>query len=626
MRIKIGTKLTTGFMLVLLMLVALSLYSFNVNQKSLQKSVGNSSVFLAEEILNRIEQNIYLKVEVLQTHSKHILLQKTVLESNKEFEKLDSIKEYINEKEREWISAPTDEITPFMRELTGNDLANALREEFIQFYKKKYGYKVFEVVSIMNKYGANIAQTGKTLNYRQDDENWWQVAKEDGFYIGDVEYGEIIETHGIAIGARIDDKEGNLIGMMRAKVGVKEIIREAEIPLKKYETTGIKLITRNGRLIYKTRAFRFLEDVSEKDFFKKIKGGSDFFVTEEAGREKLFAYTRSKGYRDFEGHDWIFIVEHDTDEVLKSAFVLRNRIVIVSIILITISILISYFISRSIANPIKELTKVVERINTEKLDVEIDPKLIESKDEIGELAASFSRMAGNLKEAQEQLMRKEKLAAIGQLASGVGHELRNPIGVIGNSVYYLNMKLKDVDEKTKKHLDILQREVQRSNTIITDLLDFSRVKPPSLEKSDVNSLVKEALTGIKLPENITIESQFDKNLPKIPVDLEQIQRVFLNIVSNAFGAMPEGGKLEIKTGVKGDFIEIMFKDTGEGIAKENLKKIFEPLFTMKAKGIGLGLAIVKSIVDAHNGSIEVESEVGKGATFTVKLPAQGKED
>jgi len=231
-----------------------------------------------------------------------------------------------------------------------------------------------------------------------------------------------------------------------------------------------------------------------------------------------------------------------------------------------------------------------------------------------------------LKDAQEQLVRQEKLAVIGQLASGVGHELRNPIGVIGNSTYYLNMKLKDVDDKTKKHLDILQREVLRTNTIITDLLDFSRVKPPAFEEADLNNIVKETISTTEVPENITLETKLDEKLPRISVDADQIGRVIMNIASNAVGAMPEGGRLAIKTVVKKDFVEITFKDTGEGISKENLQKIFEPLFTTKAKGIGLGLAIVKGIVEGHKGEIEVESEVGKGSTFIIKLPAQSKRE
>jgi len=180
------------------------------------------------------------------------------------------------------------------------------------------------------------------------------------FAIGDIEYGGIIETHSITIGVSIDDKEGNFIGIMRAKIGAKEIIREAEISTKKYETTGIKLITKNGQLIYETRAFKFLEDVSGKEFFKKIKAGSGFFIAKEGGRERLFSYIHSKGYRGFKGHEWIFVVGHDTEEVLRPAFVLRNSMMGASLILITMAIITAFLMSRSITKPIQNYPKVLK--------------------------------------------------------------------------------------------------------------------------------------------------------------------------------------------------------------------------------------------------------------------------
>ena len=230
-----------------------------------------------------------------------------------------------------------------------------------------------------------------------------------------------------------------------------------------------------------------------------------------------------------------------------------------------------------------------------------------------------------LRDAQEELVRKEKLAIIGKLASGIGHELRNPIGVISNSIYYLNMKIKDPDVKVSKHLNIIQKEVERSNIIITDLLDFARTRPPSLEEVDICSIIKETLDNIKLPENIILEKNLDAELPRIQLDPYQIQRAFQNIILNAIQAMLEGGKLEIKTLTRGNLFEIIFKDTGVGISKDNLEKIFEPLFTTKAKGIGLGLSIVKDIVEKHKGKIEVESEVDVGTTLIIKLPFLMKE-
>ena len=264
-----------------------------------------------------------------------------------------------------------------------------------------------------------------------------------------------------------------------------------------------------------------------------------------------------------------------------------------------------------------EIISVVEvfhDITERKKDQE---KLKKHQEHLEELVEERTR---ELKEAQGKLIRKEKLAVIGQLAGSMGHELRNPLGVIGNSIYYLNMILKHPDEKVLKHLNILRREIKRSDNIVSDLLDFSRVQSSLLTKSNLNTLIKDTTAEIKMPEQINLETELDEKLPQIPLDPEKIKQVIHNMISNAIGAISGQGKLKIKTRGSDDFVEMIFHDSGEGIPQENLNKIFEPLFTSKAKGIGLGLPIVKNIIDHHNGKIEVESEVGKGTTFIIKLP------
>ncbi len=178
MRLRIGTKLTASFLLIILLMVALSLYLTSVSQKFLQQSVGESSMFLAEEILQRINHSIYRKIEALQSHSTEALVKEMVSESNRAFEKLHNIQEYINQEDKKWISAPKDQITPFMQGIISNTLSNDLRQHIVQFYERRYGYKVFEKIFVTNRFGANIAQTIKTADYRQDDEEWWQITRE----------------------------------------------------------------------------------------------------------------------------------------------------------------------------------------------------------------------------------------------------------------------------------------------------------------------------------------------------------------------------------------------------------------------------------------------------------------
>jgi signal transduction histidine kinase len=241
--------------------------------------------------------------------------------------------------------------------------------------------------------------------------------------------------------------------------------------------------------------------------------------------------------------------------------------------------------------------------------------------------AERKRAEKKLRNAQDELIRGEKLAILGQMAGGVGHELRNPLGAIKNAVYFLNMALEEPDPEIKETLDILENEVLTSERIISSLLGFARSKPPVRRKVRVKDCIQEALSRVIVPDKVDVVSQLDETLPTILVDPDQLLQVFGNILLNAIQAMPEGGKLVLGAEVQhASWMTISFSDTGVGIPKENLAKLFEPLFTTKAKGIGLGMAITKTLVEANGGAIEVHSEVGKGSTFTVKLPVLREEE
>jgi len=255
-------------------------------------------------------------------------------------------------------------------------------------------------------------------------------------------------------------------------------------------------------------------------------------------------------------------------------------------------------------------------------------ELIETERELQKLNGQLAEKIRELEEVQDKLLRAERLATIGQLGASVGHELRHPLSVISNSVYYLNMRLEDADEKLKKHLMIMEREIAATNKIINDLLSFTRGKKPTLRKVQVNTIVQDTLSRTTVPGEVAIVNRLGEGLPLLMADPGQIEQVFINMLSNAVQAMTSassvetasGGKLEITTRAEDGFVVTEFMDNGCGISKEDMKRLFEPLFTTKAKGIGLGLAVSKRIVEAHGGHIELESEAGKGTTFRVKLP------
>jgi PAS domain S-box-containing protein len=223
-------------------------------------------------------------------------------------------------------------------------------------------------------------------------------------------------------------------------------------------------------------------------------------------------------------------------------------------------------------------------------------------------------------EAQKQLVQAERLAAIGEVAAMVGHDLRNPLTGIAGATYYLKTKLSEkIDEKTRGMLDLIERDIEHSDQIITDLLDYSREIRLELRETNPQTMMKESLGLVKIPGNVQVaDSTCDT--PRMKVDTAKINRVFVNIIKNAIEAMPEGGTLTIKSREVDGSSEITFTDTGGGMPKEVIEKLWTPFFTTKARGMGLGLPICKRIVEAHTGRISVESTVGKGTTFTVALP------
>lgn len=240
--------------------------------------------------------------------------------------------------------------------------------------------------------------------------------------------------------------------------------------------------------------------------------------------------------------------------------------------------------------------------------------------------ATIAKDLSDIKEMEERLVRSERLAVLGQLAGGVGHELRNPLGVIKNAAYFLNMVLEEPEPEVKETLELLEKEVATSERIISSLLDFARTKAPARQKADINDVVQEALSRIAIPENVELVIRLDKALPTTMSDPGQLSQVFSNIILNAVQAMPEGGRLVVKSEVvPAEWLVVSFTDTGAGIPEENREKVFEPLFTTKAKGIGLGLALTRILVEAGGGTIEVESEVDQGSTFTVRLPIRRDE-
>ncbi|GAB4535102.1 MAG: cache domain-containing protein [Anaerolineae bacterium] len=319
---------------------------------------------------------------------------------------------------------------------------------------------------------------------------------------------------------------------------------------------------------------------------------------------------------------------------------IRQRTILVFLAIallgVLISVALSYFLSRGISGSIKRLVSASEELAQGNLDARVE---IESNDELKLLADSFNAMASALKARDQQIkefarnriMESERLALIGQLAAGVAHELNNPLqGIVAYS--HLLLERTPCEDPRTASLRKIVTQADRCTEIIRGLLDFSRQNKPKKTLVNINHILLECVSLVEqqaLFHNIEIEKDFIGNLPLIPADPSQMQQVFMNMIINAAEAMDGKGRLTLETRYdpRENCVDVIFSDTGHGIKEEDMPRLFDPFFTTKevGHGTGLGLAISYGIIRAHKGTIHVESEVGKGTTFIISLPATADE-
>ena len=330
---------------------------------------------------------------------------------------------------------------------------------------------------------------------------------------------------------------------------------------------------------------------------------------------------------------------------------MTHTILLITALVILAGIVISSFFVQILVNPIQALTLGTKKIAAGNFDYRVP---ITTSDEFAVLATSFNSMAMDMathireinrekrellelkvaleqrtleleetldkvKEIQDDLIRSEKFATIGRLASNVAHELRNPLSAIKNISYFLSRMGAFSDDKSKQMVNMLSSEVLRANKIITDLLDYSKTKKLNKQEVPIETFIEKAIVSVPMPQQIELIKQIEPMT--VFVDPDKMTQIIINLLSNAKDAMPaDGGEITITTGKTAKNFYIKVEDTACGMDDETVSRLFEPLFTTKLKGIGLGLSIVKEIIEAHSGTISVKSKKGVGTTFTIEIP------
>ena len=375
----------------------------------------------------------------------------------------------------------------------------------------------------------------------------------------------------------------------------------------------------------------------------------------ENGQSPAASYTAADGSLRFGASaavkftPWVLWVDIPKNSILAPARRFLGVMALAGLLILLVGTLGAWLISRQITLPLRDLALAAKDISAGDYTHRVT---VHSEDELRVLADAFNEMTheieesrrevegrvsartreletalGELREAQETLVRKEKLAMLGLLAGGVGHELRNPLGVMTNAVYYLSAVLKDAPTEVTEYLDIVATQIRLSEKIVGDLLDFARIKPPQFENVSMQEIVDEQLKRAHSVNGIRIDRDFPADLPRVRVDRVQIGQVVLNLITNAVQAMNGHGANITFRGrpAANGFVRLDVIDTGTGMTPADMQRLFEPLFTTKARGIGLGLAVSRGLVLANGGVISADSSPGNGTTMSVSLPAADRD-
>jgi signal transduction histidine kinase len=586
-------KLSFKISIIILVLSLLSIsiigvISYVKGKEALELAIKQEAYLLAIEKMNTIDRYIYDEVQDLKFFVTSPVLREAILAKNAELEGED-VESILTQTDAEWRSTPKNETSPLMRSILEGQASSKLRQRK-EFFRNQSNFDVYSEMFLTDKYGGVVAMTGRTSDYRQDDEEWWQRAKRDGSFVGDVGYDESAGVYSIDLAVPVEDKDGNFIGVVKSVMDISQILSLIDASSESLTTlapttlgTSYKLLNKEGKVIYAIDNFTIFEDVSaylEEDFdtpaVEQHVIGSKTLHGE--GVEELVLHAPSDGFKEFEGLGWALLMEVRSKEFYQNVMQFQTMVLIIVAAVSLVVALSSIWLSRTISQPFLRLEYAMMHARSGNFDIPVDVK---RRDEIGNLAQSFDIMRtelqkthAKLKEHEQELEQKVQQRTQ-ELNEKIAEAEQSKVAVLNiiEDIHDTNRQLLETQEKLKSNIEDLRKLDTQKDQFIS--IAAHELKTPLTSIKGFSDLLrKESIVENKGLRDKYLGIIFDdtERLGKLITNILELSRMDIGTLKLAWENLsPEKLMREVK-----EQMEVIIKGKGlksEFILEENLPSI-----------------------------------------------------
>ncbi|UUO07626.1 ATP-binding protein [Blastopirellula sp. J2-11] len=641
-------KLTTKFYsLLIILMISMLLVGYLASRQAsevLRNVIISRSAGHAQSVIDEIDRMVHTRIAQWRAYSESPQIRQALHDSNAEFAKLPDIQATIDERDQQWRSNDPA-VSQLSTEIGALPLSQELARQ-VSLLNDEYGAAEYGEVFLTNRYGANVAETNRTSDYRQNDEQWWRSAEKEGVYVDSVAYDESAQEYAISLCLRIDDSQGDFLGVLKTVISIHEIVDVIEQSAKQDSVLNISLIDAEKKYIYHSAysARTPLDQISPLTGLTFTSFGPTQRVYEyasEDGTRILSIAAESRGSGKYMGLGWEAVVDQAEDSLMAPLTRLRWNIFGVALLLATIVLGISWLVGNRLRARIARLSHAAKRIGDGEFGLQVDD---ECHDELNDVVRQFNAMSWKIVHSHDELLAAQHRAESANLAKSrflatMSHELRTPMtAILGFTENLLESPDYGSIEERNETLNTILRNGEHLLGLIDDVLDLSRIEAgrteiqtelcsPGRIAKEVTGILKKRAAARRLHLSVRCKTPIPA---QIETDALRLRQILLNLVGNALKFTEKGGITLELSSTFGDvgrrMLRVRVEDTGPGVPPDKLEHIFEPFVqgdsttSRSFGGAGLGLPISRRLAELLGGTLIVESTLGKGSAFTLSVP------